>query len=88
MTVTGAIVLYAVVWFMMFLILLPLGVQSQDEAGRVVPGTPRGAPAGPVVRRKAVLATILATLVWGVLCAILLSGWITLKDIDLMGHLG
>lgn len=44
MSITGAIVLYAVTWFMVFFILLPLRVQSQDESGKVVPGTPRARP--------------------------------------------
>ncbi|WP_096786579.1 DUF1467 family protein [Rhodobacter sp. CZR27] len=87
MSVTGAIVLYAVTWFMVFFILLPIRVQSQDEAGDVVPGTPRGAPSGFVVRRKAVLTTVVATVVWAVLCAIIWSGVISLRDIDVMGRM-
>ncbi|ULB08671.1 DUF1467 family protein [Cereibacter azotoformans] len=87
MSITGAIVLYAVTWFMVFFILLPLRVQSQDEAGDVVPGTPRGAPAGYVIRRKAWLTTLWGTLVWAVLCGIILSGVISLRDIDVMGRM-
>ncbi len=87
MTPTGAAVLYAVTWFMVFFILLPIRVQSQDEAGDVAPGTPPGAPAGFVVRRKALLTTVVATVVWGALCGIILSGWISLEDIDVTGRM-
>ena len=45
MGITSAIVLFAVIWFMLFLIILPLGLQTQSEAGEVVPGTHGSAPA-------------------------------------------
>ena len=50
MTITGAIVLYAVCWFMTLFVVLPIGVQSQEEAGDVVPGTPASAPTAPMLR--------------------------------------
>ena len=47
MTITAALVLFAIIWFMVFFCVLPLRFQSQAEAGSVVPGTPASAPAGP-----------------------------------------
>ena len=40
----SAIVLYAIVWFMLFLIVLPIRVQTQGDLNDVVPGTHAGAP--------------------------------------------
>ncbi|MDT8854643.1 DUF1467 family protein [Paracoccaceae bacterium Fryx2] len=88
MTITAAIVLFSVVWFMVFFIVLPLRVTSQGEAGSVVPGTPASAPAGNVVVRKARLTTLIAVAVWAVLSAIILSGVITVRDFDWMGRMG
>ena len=82
MTITAAIVLFAVCWFMVFFIVLPLRFVSQGDVGEVVPGTPKSAPAGDIVVRKAKITTVVATLIWGLLCAIILSGWITVRDID------
>jgi hypothetical protein len=45
MGITSAIVLFAVIWFMTFLVVLPLGVQTQAEAGEIVPGTHGSSPA-------------------------------------------
>lgn len=88
MTITAALVLYAVVWFMTFFIVLPFRVQAQHEAGEIVPGTPAGAPAGFVVRKKAILTTMIATVVWAVIAGIIVSGVITVRDIDFMHRMG
>lgn len=87
MTITAAIVLFSVTWFMVFFIVLPLRFVSQADAGEVEPGTPKSAPAGDVVVRKAKITTLVAIVVWGALCAIILSGWITVRDIDVMGRM-
>ena len=52
MSITAIIVVFAVTWFMVFFIVLPIRFVSQAEAGSVVPGTPAGAPAEENVRRK------------------------------------
>ena len=52
-----------------------------------MPGTPPGAPAGFVMARKARTTTIAATIIWAVLCAIILSGAITVRDFDVMGRM-
>ncbi|MEZ7812993.1 MAG: putative secreted protein [Paracoccaceae bacterium] len=88
MTITAALVLFAVAWFMVFFIILPLRVTSQAEAGNVEPGTPRSAPAGDVVAQKARLATLIAIIVWGLLVAIITSDFITVRDLDFMGRMG
>jgi predicted secreted protein len=82
MSITGAIVLYAVTWFMTLFCVLPYRTVSQDEAKDVVPGTPPGAPAGDVMRRKAWITTLIATPIWVVIVAVILSGWITVEDLD------
>ena len=82
MTITAAIVLFSVVWFMTFFVVLPLRFVSQGDAGHVVPGTPKSAPAGDIVLCKAKITTVVAVVIWGLLYAIILSGWITVRDID------
>jgi predicted secreted protein len=85
MTITAAFVLYAVCWFMVFFVVLPLRLTTQGDAGAVVTGTPAGAPAGFVVRRKARITTLVATVIWALLSAVILSGWISVADFDLRG---
>ncbi len=87
MTITGAIVLYAVLWFLGLLIALPLRLTTQDEAGEVVPGTPASAPTNPQVKRKMFWVTIIAFILWLPLVLIISSGWIGLEDIDFWGRM-
>lgn len=85
MSITSAIVLYAVTWFMVFFIVLPIRFVSQGDAGQVMPGTPAGAPATHVVARKAKITTAIAAVVWLVLAGIIMSGVISVRDIDMRG---
>lgn len=87
MTITGAFVLFAMTWFMVLFVVLPLRVKSQGEAGEVVPGTPSSAPADFVIKRKAKITTVVATVIWAILCAIIMSGVITVRDFDWKGRL-
>lgn len=82
MTITGAIVLFAVTWFMVFFCVLPVRFQSQAEAGRVEPGTPASAPADAMLGRKARITSLIAVVIWAALTAIILSGWIGIEDFD------
>ena len=85
MTITGAFVLFSVTWFMVFFCVLPLRFTSQADAGTVVPGTPRSAPATEVVGRKARITTLVATVIWAAICAVILWGGIGIDDLDVFG---
>ena len=39
MSITSAMALFAVLWFLCMLLVLPFGVRSQGEAGEIAPGT-------------------------------------------------
>ena len=85
MTITAAIVLFAVIWWMTFFIVLPLRFTSQRDAGAVVPGTPASAPADFQVKRKAKITTAVAAALWLVVAGIVTSGMITVEDLDVRG---
>lgn len=85
MTITAAIVLFAVIWWLTFFIVLPLRFISQRDAGAVVPGTPQSAPADFQVARKAKLTTAVAAGLWLVAAGIITSGVISVEDMDFNG---
>jgi len=87
MSITAALVMFAVCWFMTFFVVLPLRFKSQGDVGEIVPGTPASAPAGFVVKRMTWITTMAATVIWVVLCSIILSGKITVRDFDFMGRM-
>ena len=88
MGITSGIVLFAVVWFMTFFIVLPLRLETQGDTGEVVPGTHKSAPANVDIGRKARITTYFALPIWAVLAAIILSGWISVRDLDWFNRMG
>ena len=82
MGIVSAIVLFAIVWFMTFFIVLPLQMVTQGDTGEVVPGTHKSAPADAQIRRKALITTYWALPIWAVLVGVILSGWISVRDLD------
>ncbi len=83
MGITSALVLYAVFWFLTFLVVLPIRVQTQGDLGEIVPGTHAGAPEHHHLKRKAWITTGIAFVLWAITSTIILSGWITVDDFDL-----
>lgn len=87
MNLTGGIVLFAVIWFMVFFCVLPVRFQSQAEAGSIVPGTPPSAPSDPQLKRKAKITTAITVVLWGICAWVLLTGMFTIRDIDWFGRI-
>jgi predicted secreted protein len=85
MTITAAIVMFSVTWFIVFLCVLPWQFQSQAEAGAVEPGTPRSAPADAQIKAKARLTTIITVVLFALMASVILWGGLTIRDIDFMG---
>ena len=82
MAITSSLVLLAVIWFMVFFVVLPLRLQTQGDVGRIVPGTHASSPEVLNLRRKVAITTAAALVIWAVACAVILSGTITVRDID------
>ena len=87
MTINATLVVYAVTWFLTFFVVIQLRTVAQSDTDHVQPGTPAGAPAQEVVGRMARVATIWATLIWLAICGVILSGWITVADLDIFGRM-
>ena len=87
MTITGAIVLFAVIWFMVFFIMLQLPQKTQAEAGSIVPGTHGSAPADPQMGRRARITTLWALGLWAIIAGVILSDWISVRDLDFFGRM-
>jgi predicted secreted protein len=88
MNLTGGIVLFAVIWFMVFFIVLQSTARSQDDAGEVTPGTPASAPENAQIVRKAKITTAIAVVLWGLIAWVILSGAVSIYDLDWFGRLG
>ncbi|MGM0584504.1 MAG: DUF1467 family protein [Pseudomonadota bacterium] len=82
MTITGAIVLLAVIWFMTLYISLPIGMKSQGDVGKVEPGTPASAPSEFHLRRKLWRVTLISVPIWVVVTSVIAFGGIRVSELD------
>jgi predicted secreted protein len=87
MSVTSAIVLFAVIWFLTFLIIIPFRVKTQGDLGAIVKGTQAGAPEVHNLRKKAIITTGASLVLWLMITLIILSEFITIQDIDFFGKM-
>lgn len=82
MTITSALVLFAVIWFMTLYISLPIGMKSQGDVGEVEPGTPASAPSEFKLKRKLKRVTLITLPVWALVMAGVMYGGVTANDLD------
>lgn len=81
MGITSGIVLYAVIWFLTFLIVIPIRLQTQGDLGEVVPGTHAGAPVHHKLKKKAWITSGVAGVIWAIVAAVILTESVTLEDL-------
>lgn len=82
MTITAALVLFSVTWFIVFFCVLPVRFESQAEAGSITPGTPASAPADAAIAKKAKITTLIAVVIFAGLYWVITSGVITRDNMD------
>jgi predicted secreted protein len=88
MAITSALVLFAVIWFMLLLMALPMRMKSQEEDGERVPGTPASAPVNPMIGKKMIWVTVITVVLWVPLVAFIMSGVVSIHDIDFYNRMG
>ena len=74
-------VTFLLIWWMTLFIVLPLGIKGQAETGDIVEGSEPGAPVESNIKTKFKLTTILATIIWVVVSAIIWSGLVSWDQI-------
>ena len=81
MSITGGIVLFAVIWFLVLFVVLPIGLRTQGDDDDVVPGTMPGSPTNFRLRRTMIIVTLWSIAIFAVLAAIILSGVIRISEL-------
>ena len=81
MSIFSAFVVFAMVWAMVFLLMLQVGQDTQGDRGERVPGTHDSSPANFRMGRKVLIATAIAVVIWGTLIWLITSGLITIDGL-------
>ncbi|WP_170769058.1 DUF1467 family protein [Ruegeria lacuscaerulensis] len=87
MTITAALVLFAVIWFLTLLVVLPIRIKTQGDLGEIVPGTHAGAPEVHHMKKKLWITTGLTVVLWAIIAGIIISGVISVRDFDWLNQL-
>ena len=78
----SGLVLFAVIWFLVLFVVLPLRLETQGDRGEIVPGTQAGAPANLNMWKKARVTTYVAIVIWAVVATVIWSEIVTVRDLD------
>ena len=76
MTWLTGVMVYIVIWWVVLLTVLPWGVKVSDNPE---PGHAPSAPQNPMMWRKALITTLIATVLWGAAFWLIESEWLTLR---------
>ena len=71
MTITSAIVLLSVYWFIILFIILPINVTTQNDERNIIEGTAPSSPVNPNLKRKFSITTIISIILWIPTCLII-----------------
>ncbi|MBA5776513.1 DUF1467 family protein [Stappia sp. F7233] len=80
MSLTSALAIYFIIWWVVLFAVLPIGVRTQEEHGEVVPGSVPSAPAHPRLLQKAIITTIVAGVVFAIFYWLKEYSGLTLDD--------
>jgi len=64
MTITSAIVLLSVYWFIILFIILPINVTTQNDERNIIEGTAPSSPVNPNLKRKFSITTVVSVILW------------------------
>ena len=68
MGITGSIIIYVIIWWVIFFSVLPIGIQSNKEVFKEkIGGMDPGAPKNPKIGTKFLITTLITTIIF---CAI------------------
>ncbi|MGB0906870.1 MAG: DUF1467 family protein [Maricaulaceae bacterium] len=82
MSLFSMFVVYMMTWWVTLFMVLPTGVRGQAEDGNIAHGTDPGAPVKSEMNRKVILTTIIGTILWAVICAIIIFRVIDMELIE------
>lgn len=79
MDIASGIVVYVLLWWMVFFMALPVGVQTPD-ASEVEKGHSTGAPRQTYLGRKVLAATVIAAVLWAGVYVLVASDLYSFRD--------
>ena len=81
MGITGSIIVYVLIWWMIFFSILPVGIQSKKEQFKErIDGIDPGAPNNPNIGKKFLITTIITSVIFIVIYYLVSFNLLNLRD--------
>ena len=81
MGITGSIIIYVMIWWIVFFSVLPIGIQSNKEIFKdTIEGSDPGAPKNPKIARKFLITTIITSILFIVIYYLVNNGFLNLRN--------
>ena len=81
MGITGSIIVYVIIWWIIFFSLLPVGIQSNKEVFKDrIGGEDPGAPKNPRIAKKFLLTTLITSIIFMIIYYLVKIDLINLRE--------
>ena len=81
MGITGSIIIYVMIWWIVFFSVLPIGIQSNKETFKEsIEGIDPGAPKNPKIAKKFLITTIITSIIFIMLYYAVKLGLLNLRN--------
>ena len=81
MGITGSIIIYVMIWWIIFFSILPVGIQSNKEVFKEsIEGADPGAPNNPKMAKKFLITTIITSILFIVIYYLVNNGFFNLRE--------
>ena len=81
MGITGSIIVYVMIWWIVFFSILPVGIKSNKEAFKDnIGGIDPGAPKNPKIAKKFLITTIITSILFIVIYYLSNKGFLNLRE--------
>ena len=82
MGITGSIIVYVMIWWIIFFSVLPIGIQSNKEVFREkIEGMDSGAPKNPKIALKFLITTLITSIIFVVIYYLVDIEFLNLREI-------
>ena len=84
MGITGSIIIYVMIWWIVFFSVLPIGIQSNKETFKEsIEGIDPGAPKNPKIAKKFLVTTIITSILFIVIYYLVNNNFLNLRNLFL-----
>ena len=81
MGITGSIIVYVLIWWIIFFSVLPVGIQSNKEKFKEkIEGVDPGAPINPKIGKKFLITTLITSIIFIVIYYLVETNLLNLRE--------